>query len=384
MPIKPRSISSRDARPALIAALSGRALAAAAARAGERAIVLDLFADRDTAKHAAACLAVPRGPNGFARARLLAATARHAGAVRGLVYGAGFEHAPRLLAEMARLVPLLGNAPETVAAAKDPLAFAALLERLGLPHPPTTRTPPGEDGWLRKQVGGSGGGHVAPANADAADRDDGVYFQRRVAGHPVSAAFLADGRSAQVLGFTEQWSAGDGAAPFRYGGCAGPVQPSPALAAALGEACRAVAAALGLVGLNSLDLLVDGERFHVIEINPRPGATLDIFDGRGGVSLWRLHLDAVAGRLPPVAPEVTVAARAAAVVYAPERVVIPAAMTWPAWAADRGADGTVIDRGEPVCTVRARAATATAARAAVERRAARLLAQLAAGRYPGA
>jgi predicted ATP-grasp superfamily ATP-dependent carboligase len=308
--------------------------------------------------------------------------ARFAGEVRGLIYGAGFEHDPALLGAMGALVPLLGNSPATVAASKDPLAFAALLARLGLPHPPTTRAPPGGDGWLCKQIGGSGGTHIAPAQTASADA--GVYFQRHVSGRALSAAFLADGRSAQVLGFSEQWTAGDAAAPFRYGGCAGPVSLPPALAAAIAAACRAVAAGLGLVGLNSLDLLIDGERFHIIEVNPRPGATLDIFDGLGGVALWRLHLDAVAGRLPSAAAGAAAEARAAAIVYAADRIAIPATMTWPAWTADRSNAGTVIDRGEPVCTVRARAATAVAARASAEGRRTRLLAQLAGYRYPHA
>ncbi|HET7593991.1 MAG TPA: ATP-grasp domain-containing protein [Stellaceae bacterium] len=381
MPTARRSTSLREARPALIAALSGRALAAAAARAGERAIVLDLFADRDTARHAKACVALPRGPYGFARKAVLEAVARRAGEVRGLVYGAGFEHDPALLGDIAKLVSLLGNSPETVAAAKDPLAFAALLARLGLPHPPTTREPPHGDGWLRKSIGGSGGGHIAPASVAAPDAGD-FYFQKRVAGRAVSAAFLADGRSAHVLGFSEQWIAGDAASPFRYGGCAGPVPLPPALAAAIEAACHAIASALGLIGLNSLDLLIDGDGFHIIEVNPRPGATLDIFDGQRGISLWRLHLDAVAGRLPSVPSDAPAETRAAAVVYAAERIVIPAAMAWPAWTADRGTAGTIVDRGEPVCTVRARAATARAARDHAERRGARLLAQLAAGQYP--
>lgn len=379
MPTAPRSTSSREARPALIAALSGRALAAAAARAGERAVVLDLFADRDTAHYARTCIAVPRGPHGFARNGVLDAVGRIAGEVRGLVYGAGFEHDPALLGDVARLVPLLGNAPETVAAAKDPFAFAALLAHLGLPHPPTTREPRDSDDWLRKRIGGSGGGHIAPARAAAPDA--GVYFQKRVTGHAISAAFLADGRSAHVLAFSEQWIAADATAPFRYGGCAGPVTLPPSLAGAIGAACQAIADALGLVGLNSLDLMIEGEYFTVIEVNPRPGATLDIFDGQGDVSLWRLHLDAVAGRLPSRSPAAPGETRAAAIVYAPERIVIPAAMAWPAWTADRGVAGTIVDRGDPVCTVRARAATPLSARAQAERRGAWLLAQLAAGQY---
>jgi uncharacterized protein len=382
MPTAPRSISSREPRPALIAALSGRALAAAAARAGERAIVLDLFADRDTADHAEACVALPRGPHGLARDAVLATVARLAGEVRGLVYGAGFEHDPALLDEVSVLVPLLGNAPRAVAAAKDPLSFTALLARLGLPHPPTTCTPQSGAGWLRKRIGGSGGSHIAPADATAPET--GAYFQQRVAGRAVSAAFVADGRSARVLGFSEQWTAGDAAAPFRYGGCAGPLLLPASLGSAIAAACDAIAGALGLVGLNSLDLLLDGEHWHVIEVNPRPGASLDILDGQGGVSLWRLHLDAVAGRMPPVPAAAPAGSRAAAVVYAPQRLVIPSQMAWPAWSADRGAAGTIVDRGEPVCTVRAEAATTSAARARVKERGARLLAQLAASRYPDA
>src|SRR5258708_5968207 len=91
-----------------------------------------------------------------------------------------------------------------------------------------------------------------------------------------------------------------------------------------------------------------------------------------------------AGRWPPFSQAAPAEARPAVVIYASDRVVIRGAMTGPAWTGDRGTAGTIIDRGEPVCTVRARAATTTAARAGAERRGARLLAQLAAYRYPHA
>ncbi|HEX7969200.1 MAG TPA: ATP-grasp domain-containing protein, partial [Stellaceae bacterium] len=319
--------SSAEPAPVLIAALSGRALAAAAARAGERVIVFDLFADCDTARYAEACSRLPRGPVGFERRAFLAAVERVAGAVRGFVYGAGFEHDPDLLGEIARRVPLIGNLPGAVAAVKDPSGFAALLARLSLPHPATSRKAPSGGGWLRKMIGGSGGSHIASAVSAAATPE--TYFQRRVPGCAISASFLADGTAARVLGFTEQWTSGDAAAPFRYGGCAGPVPLSPRLAEAIETACDAVAAGTGLVGLNSLDLLVEQDRFHVLEVNPRPGATLDIFDGLGALSLWRLHVDAVAGRLPPAPRAEPAMARAAAIVYAPRAVVIPGAMAWP-------------------------------------------------------
>ncbi len=374
MPIAPRSISSVERRRVLVAALSGRALAAAAHRAGDRVAVLDLFADEDTERVAERCIRLPAAGAGFDRDALLAAVEALAPAARGLVYGAGFEHDPALLAEIARCVPLLGNAPETIAAVKDPLGLADRLAQLGLPHPETRReAPPLADGsWLRKAVGGAGGSHIAVATAAAPA--PGTYFQRRVPGRPLSALFAANGRAAQLLGFSEQWVAAAPGAPFRYGGCAGPVAPPRPLAEAVAEACDALAAATGLVGLNSLDLMVEDERFHVIEINPRPGATLDLFDGL--LPLWRLHLDALDGRLP-AARAAPGTVHAAAIVYAPATLAIPRDMVWPRWASDRGPAGSRVPRGAPLCTVHAAADDVAAARARLARRADRLLAEFA-------
>ncbi len=378
MPIARRSTLSAEPRRTLVAALSGRALAAAARRAGERVLVLDLFADGDTAACAERCIKLPPDGAGFERQALLAAVDELAPAARGLVYGAGFEHDPPLLAALAKCVPLLGNTPEAVAAVKDPQRLARLLARLGLPHPQTACAPPpaGQKGWLRKLAGGSGGSHVAvAAGATAAP---GSYFQRRVRGRQLSALLVADGRAARVLGFSEQWVAPAADAPFRYGGCAGPVMPPQRLAGAIADACQALAAATGLVGLNSLDLLVEENRFWILEINPRPGATLDLFDGRAGLSLWRLHLDALRGRLPP-SSAAAAPVRAAAILYAPSAIAIPRDMIWPRWTADRETPGSRVPRDAPVCTVRAAAASVAAARAQLERRSKQLLARLLAG-----
>jgi len=363
----------REGRPVLIAALSGRALAAAARRAEVRTIVLDCFADTDTAQLATSCTALPQGRRGFARRPFLAALRELRGEVQGLVYGAGFERDPALLAEASELMPILGNRPEVVAAIKDPFRFAALLADLKLPHPSVRRDAPSGPGWLRKAVGGSGGAHVA--RAGRRQPQAGIYFQKAVPGRSVSAAFVADGRTACVVGFTEQWTSGAAAAPFRYGGCAGPVRLPRHLESAVAAACSAIAGAARLAGLNSLDMLVGGSDFHLLEVNPRPGASLDVLDGLHGRSLWRLHRDALDGRLPKprrgAGPS-----RAAQIVYAPRRCGIPAGFVWPAWSADRGKPGTVIRMGEPICTVMAHGATAALARQRVEARAAWLLDRL--------
>ena len=82
----------------------------------------------------------------------------------GLVYGAGFEDRPALLARLCRGRTLCGNTPETVARTKDPHTFFATLDALGIPHPEISLIAPRDpQGWLAKRIGGSGGAHVVPA-----------------------------------------------------------------------------------------------------------------------------------------------------------------------------------------------------------------------------
>src|ERR1700730_14495896 len=129
-----------------------------------------------------------------------------------------------------------------------------------------------------------------------------------------------------------------------------------------------------IVGLTSIDFLVDGHEFHLLEVNPRPGATLDIFEPRDG-SLFALHVAACEGTLPPTPPSYDDAA-ASAVVYADEDIASIPAMEWPSWIADRPCVGASIKAGGPLCTVLAFASIAAAARALVEQRIAFVLADL--------
>jgi len=84
----------------LIAAVSGRALAASARRAGLTPLVADFFADADTQELAPAHRKLPgdiaRGMTWKALAPALDALAEAAPSpVLGLVYGSGFEGSPR-------------------------------------------------------------------------------------------------------------------------------------------------------------------------------------------------------------------------------------------------------------------------------------------------
>ena len=364
------------AEPVLIVALSGRALAQSARAGGFDPIVLDAFADLDTREAASAVAQVPVDADWrFVLEPLLAAARRLAPPPVPLVYGSGFERCPDLLAELAVGRELLGSAPAAIRRAKDPFAFATLLHELGVPHPAVRREPPDDPaGWLVKRAGGAGGGHIRPA-VTAQTRGPDHYFQRLVPGRAVSVLLVGDGREAVTLGFSEQWSDPAPGRPYRYGGAAVPADITAGLAAALADAARHVAAASGLRGLGSVDALVDADGFHILELNLRPGASLDAYERACGRPLFALHLAACRGTLPdgPLAP---VRAAAAALVRAPERTVIPEGFRWPVWSADRGAPGTVVAAGGPVCTVLGEGRAAAEAREVAETRALTLLSRL--------
>jgi predicted ATP-grasp superfamily ATP-dependent carboligase len=355
----------------LIAAYSGRALAAAARRAGYAPLVADLFADEDTGSIAAASLEVKGDlASGFDADSLLESLDRLSGYCRapiGFVYGAGFEAQPSLLAEIGRRWPVLGNAPEVLARLKDPGAFAAACGRLGIPHPETQLSrPPEPEGWLRKGKGGAGGGQIAPATAGTPDTE-GAYFQRRVEGKAVSALFAAARGSSRIIGFSEQWRAPTADQPYRFGGAVRPADLPPRTEAALTGAVHALAGEFGLRGLNSADFLIGESGWWLLEVNPRPGATLDLFDS-AACPLFALHMAAVRDRPLPPAPRLAGAA-ATRIVYAPRAILVPAGIRYPEWTADRPRAGAQLRVDDPFCTVLAREHSACEAVASCTQRA---------------
>lgn len=338
----------------MIAAASARALAAAARGAGCRPLAADFFGDMDTQELCARSFPIENGlESGFTAETLIPAleALSRGEAPCGVVYGAGFEDRPELLAALARRWPVFGNTAGTVRRVKDPLRLAELCAKLKIPHPEVFMQRPRDCGeWLIKFAGGSGGTHVAPA-ASVPLSSENIYYQRMAKGDPVSILFLADGHSAQTLGFSRQWAAPAPGAPFRFGGSLRPAGLPAETERALRRAAEAVAAACGLRGLNSIDFLVDGKDWTLIEINPRPGATLDIFEDATG-SLFKAHVEACLGRLPKK-PLQFPGAAAAAIAYARHDISSMPSMAWPAWAADRQKPQSRLRPHDPLCTVKA-------------------------------
>jgi uncharacterized protein len=358
----------------IVVAYSARGLACCAAHAGFAPLSIDVFGDDDTRETSRASMTLDGGLiDGLTLDKV-------AGAVEaltrsydpiGLIYGAGFEHQPEALAAIALKAPVLGNDAETLKRAKDPLALAELCEANAIRHPPIAFDPPDESGlWLMKKRGGAGGAHIARAD-DPNGASPERYFQRRVAGNSISALFLATERRVQIIGLSMQWTAPTPASPFRYGGAAGPVEIVPQQAGEIARAVAVIAAELNLVGLNSADFLVGDDAVWLIEINPRPGATLDVFESSEAPLIGR-HVAACEGRLTSAPPSLVF--KAAEIVYAPCDIAIPRGRNLPDWIVDRPSPGTRIAAGDPLCTAVASGSTVDLARACASERAREIIA----------
>jgi predicted ATP-grasp superfamily ATP-dependent carboligase len=356
-----------DKRPWLLVGLSVRPLAEAAAAHGHDVCAIDAFADRETlAACAGRVVKLPldagwRIDDSGLRHALREVRRCHAPAgFSGVTACGGFEGKPELLELLAASALLLGNDAARACAVRQPRHWFSLLDRIGAPYPDVRFTPPTPcRGWLVKSAGGSGGWHVRPWDGGGPLPTD-TYFQRFEPGHPASALFVADGHSAHIIGWQWQILAPTADLPWRYGGVMTAPDMAPANRLRVADFVQAIVAETGLRGLCGLDFLIDGERIHVLELNPRPTASVALYPDR---DLFAMHRDASFTALPS-----TVEARSAdlggtpvgeAVLYAPAPMVIPEDFSWPNWCRDVPAGTARVELGQPVCSVRASATSPT-------------------------
>jgi predicted ATP-grasp superfamily ATP-dependent carboligase len=348
----------------LVVGASARAAAGSVLRAGWQPLTVDLFADADLQ---AMCRAV----------RVAHYPAEVAAAARELpdapwMYTGALENHRRVLAALARRRRLYGNPVEVVRRARDPWCWSAAVQRWHLPVPELSRHGgrlPRDGTWLCKSRRGSGGSHVRPWIDDEPARR-GTYFQRRVAGLPCGATYVAASGDAVLLGACEQlcgtpWLGGEG---FQYCGSIGPLRLEPRVAQRLARLGRCLAAELGLVGLFGVDVVLSGDGWpYPVEINPRYTASVEVLEQALDVAAVAWHVAAcMRGQLPDaqVPREPHTPGVAKGILYARRPVTIDvrlaehlleASAAGPVRLADIPPAGSQIAPGRPILSVIAQA-----------------------------
>ena len=329
----------------LIVAGSGRMLAQAAKNAGLKPLVIDLFADLDTQYYAEAFKQVPSLAEQDLSAAVDYFIERYA--VGHIIYGSGFEYYPESLRYLASRLLVLGNSADTFATLQDKSVFFPRLERLAIPYPDVCFCPPeSADKWLVKPMQGQGGLGIQRYNPKHQAYTQ-VYWQKFQAGTQHSVLFLADGKNAQVIGFNTQWTIdlGEGQ-EFIFSGiinsCNLLDEHKERITAWLDE----LVCEFRLKGMNSLDFIQADEMVFVLEINPRPSASMQLYDA--DLIIW--HIKASQGQLTDYALS-NKGYTGYQIVYAQQDVMISDAFKWPDGCMDLPEFGVTCRTGQPVCSI---------------------------------
>ncbi len=357
----------------LVVANSARGIAASAVRGGFNVSVCDGFCDQDTRELAGHCCRISMDRFGLSEDRLAAEllNLNRAGGEVGLIYGAGLENHRDTLSGFSRRYLLLGNSVASVERVSDPRQFFALLDDLEIPAPETRFRLPLDTAtrWLQKRPG-SGGQGVRFLRSSHAQTDAGTYYQRYLPGAVLSVLFIANGIDHQVIGYNKlKQAAGGNARPFLYAGAVGMVRLTSAVTVPLRSFVGKLVAELELRGINSLDFVLWNDRIFVLELNPRPSATLELYEHLVSGGWIRQHVRACLGELP----EPSMVARShllhgQLIVYLHAAVSIPRSIDWPAWARDRPPPGSLLAKGDALCSLYAGGRTVEAVELQLQQR----------------
>ena len=357
----------------LLIGCSARMLAQSASRAGIRTVVIDHYGDADTRAHAERVRVVPSHDGSFEQTALLSACKALAPAGDiPLVYGSGIDSKPELLESLGRIYPVIGNAAATQRVYRDPRAFFPLLDACGIPYPEVRYRPPSDPGnWLVKSGCSEGGKCVRFCAHEPAGPDE--YYQRRIEGTVHSALFLANGSEATLVGISDLWMLGSGERPFLFVGAIVADEGTQSWRHRLQTWIDRLVRATHLKGLNCMDFMIDRQgALHVLEINARPSATMALYDPDFPRGLLASHILAAQHGSLEEGPASGMA-RAFRVMFAKRRTPVTYRTDWPAWVADRPPAETVVEAGQPLCTIQAESLSRPAVLALIKQRSARLL-----------
>jgi len=319
-------------------------LSQATKNAGLKPLVIDLFADLDTQYYAEAFKRV----SSLAEKHLMPAVdffiERYA--VTYFIYGSGFEYYPESLSYLGSRFLVLGNPSETFAKLYDKPVFFSSLDKLNIPYPDICFVAPtSANNWLVKPMQGQGGLGIKryhPKNFT----ESAVYWQKYQAGTQHSVLFLADGKEARVIGFNTQWAVNlDKSREFIFSGIINSCDLLKRQKERIICWLKELVPVFTLQGLNSLDFIQAGDKSLVLEINPRPSASMQLYDA----DLLTGHIKASLGELTDYGSHEGFTGYQ--IVHAKQDLVISDGFEWPFWCMDLPESGTTCRAGQPICSI---------------------------------
>lgn len=328
-------------------------LAQSAFRGGFRSTVIDQFADSDTSALSDRAYRLDfnrlkdRGNEWYSILNKITADKKRF----GLIYGSGIDHQFDIIEQLYSKFSVYGNSVDTLKKCYQPKQWFYILNQLDIPFPETRfSVPDNASSWLIKESRSEGGTGISELN-NSQNLRESEYFQKYLPGQAISALFLTDGERIHIIGFNTQASVNQILdQPFLFNGMINRAVLSDCQNAKIKGWIRCLVEALRLKGLNSLDLIMNDDGCHVIELNPRPSASVGLYDDDYDTGLVAAHIHACDGKLV-FKPSNSTKVRAMRIIFAPLSVTIPDAMQWPNWCVDQPFPGTKFLSGQPLCSI---------------------------------
>ena len=295
------------------------------------------------------------------------------------IMGSGFDDDPRFVDEINSFIPVIGNTSDALGVLRDNRQINEVAMKAGFQIPmatpatnlvslqdvpmPCVLTPDYSSGGLSKFLVQNT--EDLQANLDAIGPESNIYsVENFIPGRPMSCTFIATGLVNKIVAINDQIIGDmDCYAPAFY--YCGNVTPSGAPPEILEEAlrcCQTLIDELPVRGMNGIDFVAGEKGLFFMELNPRVTGSLGPIElALRGPVLADIFLES-----EDLFKKVYVPVRAASkhVLYAP-REISPAAqrlLRTAAWVEDIPLGETMIQIGEPICTVLATEKTPIAAR----------------------
>ncbi len=371
-------------RNLLLIGMDVNPLARSARNAGYGVYSVDYFGDQDLRWSSDDCSSVVDQKEGVSCGRLVAdfdAETLLEGAkaisrrnhIDAILLSTGLDNSPRVLSELTKIAPIVGNPPESIQRVRDTESFFRELECLQVPVPQTAvvgdlseaSNTSKEIGYplLVKPLGGFGGGGIRKVEnpdelrrifEDASGQAQQIVIQEFILGLPASASVVSSGNESVTLTVNEQiigLNTYGQVEPFGYCGNIVPLSLSRDILLRCEEVAEKIVAHFGLVGSNGVDFVISGDGVpYIVEVNPRFQGTLECVEKVLGMNLVDAHVKAWAKGLLPKVPDLIPRFCTRLILFALHRSVVPDLSGYPD-VRDIPFPGVIIEKGEPVCSI---------------------------------
>lgn len=290
-----------------------------------------------------------------------------------MLLSSGLDDSFEVLDELDELVPILGNKPETFRRVRDKHRFFRELERLNLAYPNTAIVESLEDAWkaakdigypvVVKPLSGFAGANIRKAENPkelkeefkiCSKIDGEAIIQKYIEGIHASISFLSSKNGVKILSINEQLlglrELGQ-LEPFGFCGNIVPLMVSADIFQKCLELTEKIALHFGLLGSNGIDFVLSKDGIpYVIEVNPRFQATFECVERVLGINLVEAHINACLNNYLPDIRLEDGKHCVRLILYARNRVKA-GDLTGLMWVRDVPFPQTIIEKGEPLCSV---------------------------------